>query len=138
MITELRETTYYADLEVSSASGLQHISARPSDAVALAVRAGCPIFSSEEVLDTAGFIEDTGSDDDSDDLPEAVVEEFKQFIEQVSPEKLLRGSKYAVDVPICLVAAGSAVAIRNQSPRVQLAAGIHWHKDVERDQWTKF
>ena len=86
MITELRETTYYADLEVSSASGLQHISARPSDAVALAVRAGCPIFSSEEVLDTAGFIEDTGSDDDSDDLPEAVVEEFKQFIEQVSPE----------------------------------------------------
>ena len=86
VITELRETTYYADLEVSSASGLQHISARPSDAVALAVRAGCPIFSSEEVLDTAGFIEDTGSDDDSDDLPEAVVEEFKQFIEQVSPE----------------------------------------------------
>ena len=86
VITELRETTYYADLEVSSASGLQHISARPSDAVALAVRAGCPIFSSEEVLDTAGFIEDTGSDDDSNDLPEAVVEEFKQFIEQVSPE----------------------------------------------------
>ena len=86
VITELRETTYYADLEVSSASGLLHISARPSDAVALAVRAGCPIFSSEEVLDTAGFIEDTGSDDDSDDLPEAVVEEFKQFIEQVSPE----------------------------------------------------
>lgn len=86
VITELRETTYYADLEVSSASGLQHISARPSDAVALAVRAGCPIFSSEEVLDTAGFIEETGSDDDSDDLPEAVVEEFKQFIEQVSPE----------------------------------------------------
>ena len=86
VITELRETTYYADLEVSSASGLQHISARPSDAVALAVRAGCPIFSSEEVLDTAGFIEDTGSDDDTDDLPEAVVEEFKQFIEQVSPE----------------------------------------------------
>ncbi len=86
VITELRETTYYADLEVSSASGLQHISARPSDAVALAVRAGCPIFSSQDVLDTAGFIEDSGPDEDSEDLPEAVVEEFKQFIEQVSPE----------------------------------------------------
>jgi bifunctional DNase/RNase len=86
VITELRETTYYADLEVSSASGLQHISARPSDAVALAVRAGCPIFSSQDVIDTAGFIEDPGPAEDSEDLPEAVVEEFKQFIEQVSPE----------------------------------------------------
>jgi hypothetical protein len=44
-----------------------------------------------------------------------------EFWPQVASEKLLRGSKYAVDVPICLVAAGSAVAIRNQSPRVKLA-----------------
>lgn len=86
VITELRETTYYADLEVSSSLGLQHISARPSDAVALAVRVGCPIFSSEEVLDTAGFVDELVPDEESEDLPEAVVEEFKQFIEQVSPE----------------------------------------------------
>ncbi len=86
VITELRETTYYADLEVSSSSGMQHISARPSDAVALAVRVGCPIFSSEEVLDTAGFVEEVAEEAEPRDLPEAVVEEFKQFIDQVSPE----------------------------------------------------
>jgi len=86
VITELRETTYYADLEVSSSAGLQHISARPSDAVALAVRVGCPIFSSEEVLEIAGFVEESDQVEQSGDLPEAVVEEFKQFIDQVSPE----------------------------------------------------
>ncbi len=86
VITELRETTYYADLEVSSSAGLQHISARPSDAVALAVRVGCPLFSSEEVLEIAGFVEESDQVEQSGDLPEAVVEEFKQFIDQVSPE----------------------------------------------------
>ncbi|MEX0769035.1 MAG: bifunctional nuclease family protein [Microthrixaceae bacterium] len=86
VITELRETTYYADLEVSSSAGLQHISARPSDAVALAVRVGCSIFSSEEVLEQAGFVEESEESEQSDELPETVVEEFKQFIDQVSPE----------------------------------------------------
>ena len=62
------------------------MSARPSDAVALAVRVGCPIFAAEEVLDEAGFVEEESADDEGDESPEAVVEEFRQFIDQVSPE----------------------------------------------------
>ncbi len=84
MITELRDTTYYADLQISSASGDRTVSARPSDAVALAVRVGCPIFATEEVLDEAGFVEEESTDDS--ESPEEVVEEFRQFIDQVSPE----------------------------------------------------
>ena len=87
VITELRDTTYYADLELTTPDGTKHVSARPSDAVALAVRVGCPIFSSEDVLDEAGFVEEgTEDDDDSEESPEAVVEEFRQFIDQVSPD----------------------------------------------------
>ena len=86
VLTELRDTTYYADLHLRSAVGEQHVSARPSDAVALAVRVGCPIFASEKVLDEAGFVEDTAEEEGSEESPEAVVEEFRQFIDQVSPE----------------------------------------------------
>lgn len=85
VLTELRETTYFADLHLRTTSGEQRVSARPSDAVALAVRVGCPIFATEDVLDEAGFVEET-AEADSDESPEAVVEEFRQFIDQVSPE----------------------------------------------------
>ena len=87
VLTELRETTYFADLHLRTADGEQHVSARPSDAVALAVRVGCPIFAAEKVLDEAGFVEEVNEDDaSSEESPEAVVEEFRQFIDQVSPD----------------------------------------------------
>lgn len=81
VITELRETTYYADLHLQTASGVNHVSARPSDAIALAVRTGCPIFAEEDVLAEAGFVEEA-----DEEAPEDVVEEFRQFIDTVSPE----------------------------------------------------
>lgn len=87
VLTELRDTTYFADLHLrSSAKGEQRVSARPSDAVALAVRVGCPIFASESVLDEAGFVEEGAEDEAGEESPEAVVEEFRQFIDQVSPD----------------------------------------------------
>ncbi len=86
VLTELRETTYYADLHLRSGDGEHRVSARPSDAVALAVRVGCPIFATETVLDEAGFVEESDEDDLPEESPEAVVEEFRQFIDQVSPD----------------------------------------------------
>jgi bifunctional DNase/RNase len=86
VLTELRDTTYYADLHLRTGEGEQHVSARPSDAVALAVRVGCPIFASERVLDEAGFVEDVAEEEGTEESPEAVVEEFRQFIDQVSPD----------------------------------------------------
>ncbi len=50
-ITELRDGVFYAELVF--ASGVE-VSARPSDAIALALRTGTPIFGAEEVLDEAG------------------------------------------------------------------------------------
>ena len=53
VITELRESTFFAELHLSAAGQVRVVSSRPSDAVALAVRVGCRIFVAEEVLDEA-------------------------------------------------------------------------------------
>ncbi|UDY36339.1 bifunctional nuclease family protein [Dermatobacter hominis] len=82
VITELRDTTYFADLHLKASAGVVHVSSRPSDAIALAVRTGCPIFAEEDVLDEAGFVEEVDEDVDA----EEVVEEFRQFIDNVSPD----------------------------------------------------
>lgn len=82
VITELRDTTYFATLHLSSGEPPVEVSGRPSDAVALAVRTGCPIFAEEEVLDAAGFVEEATEDVSADD----VVEEFRHFIDSISPD----------------------------------------------------
>ena len=79
VITELRESTFFAELHLSSSGQARVVSSRPSDAVALAVRIGCRIFIAEDVLDEAAALP-----------PEAVademVEQFREFIDSVNPE----------------------------------------------------
>src|SRR5688572_5275451 len=79
VVTELREATFYAEIILTVAGQVHSVSARPSDAVALAVRYGAPVFAEEGVLDVAGRTADEG-------VPEAVVEEFREFIDRVNPE----------------------------------------------------
>jgi bifunctional DNase/RNase len=74
-ITSLQEGVFYADLVF--ASGLE-VSARPSDAIAIALRTGSPIFGSEEVLDEAGIAIPDEQEDE--------VERFREFLDQISPE----------------------------------------------------
>jgi len=84
VVTELHDKTFFAELHLIQ-SGQRHVvSSRPSDAIALAVRTGTPIFAADSVIDEVGF-----SDDDvpeKDGRPEEVVEEFKEFLDTVSPE----------------------------------------------------
>jgi len=55
-INELRDGTFYAKLTIEGLSETQEIDSRPSDAIALAVRYGAPIYVGEEVLNEAGII----------------------------------------------------------------------------------
>lgn len=83
-ITRLHEGVFYAELELSD--GIS-VSARPSDAVALAIRATCPIFCNEAVLDEAAAVEVASTLDDHEFATEdAAVEEFREFLDQVTPE----------------------------------------------------
>lgn len=84
VISAMRDDVYYADLVLRSGGDTHVVSARPSDAMALAVRIGSPVYADEAVLAEAGYLDVPEDIDDEDD--EDVVEEFKEFIDQVNPE----------------------------------------------------
>lgn len=79
VVTDLVDSTFYAILHLQAGGKPHEISSRPSDAIALAVRVGAPIFAEEAVLDEAGQVVE---EEDS----EAVVDEFRQFLDSVNPD----------------------------------------------------
>jgi hypothetical protein len=91
VITEIRETTYYAELHLDLDDDVLLVSARPSDALALAVRVGCPIFVEDEVMEQGGFVEAEYELDEPSN-PDEVVAEFREFIDSISPEDFESGS----------------------------------------------
>lgn len=84
VITDLRDKTFFAELHLTVDGKPQVVSCRPSDAMALAVRTDAPIFCEAHVLDAAGFLAET--DDVDGDMPEEVLDEFRDFIDNVNPE----------------------------------------------------
>jgi len=80
-VTELRDNTFFASITLQVAGRDIEIDSRPSDALALAVRSGASIFAAEEVIVESAIefeheVEDT----------EEVVDRFKEFLDQVTPE----------------------------------------------------
>jgi uncharacterized protein len=91
VITELRNSIYFAELHLVAGGRVIEVSSRPSDAIALAARTGTPIFCNDELLEAEGVIlhdldvdDEDGDDDDVD--AESLVEEFNNFIEHIRPE----------------------------------------------------
>jgi bifunctional DNase/RNase len=82
-ITDLDDGTFYAELHLRRDDEVLTVSSRPSDAIALAVRVGCAIVAAPHVIDEVGTVFD---DEEGDDEPEEVVEQFREFIENVNPE----------------------------------------------------
>ncbi len=82
VITELREGTFYAEIQMSQNGDSVSVSSRPSDALALAVRMNLTIFADEAVIEEASI---AVKDEDEPDA-EQEVERFREFLEQVSPE----------------------------------------------------
>ena len=66
LIDELRENTFYAKIILEMSTLTNEIDARPSDAIALAVRAQSPIYVAETVMDAAAFIPSEESDKQKD------------------------------------------------------------------------
>jgi bifunctional DNase/RNase len=82
VVTEMRDRTYFAELHLATADGERILSARPSDAIALAVRCGAPLFASDQLIDEVGQEPALEPEDDAAEI----IDEFKDFIENVSPE----------------------------------------------------
>jgi bifunctional DNase/RNase len=82
VVTELRENVFFADLVLDVDGREVVVSSRPSDAVALAVRTGSPVFARTEVLDEAGI-------EIREEEEEAEVERFRELLEDLTVEDFL-------------------------------------------------
>lgn len=66
VIYDFRDKTFYANLDLRVADGAEVlVDARPSDAIALALRTGSPIYATLEVLEAAGIDEDETLEEDA-------------------------------------------------------------------------
>ncbi|HEY1238812.1 MAG TPA: bifunctional nuclease family protein [Solirubrobacterales bacterium] len=88
-VTELRDNTFFASITISMNGSEMEIDSRPSDALALAVRTSAPIFAADDVIEESAIefegeeVEDT----------EQVVEKFKDFLDNVTPEDFAQGEE---------------------------------------------
>ena len=82
VLTTVIDGTYHAELVLLSPSGEElSVSCRPSDGIALALRAHCPLYALDDLLDAvAEPVEDAETSQDE------IIDEFKSFIENISPE----------------------------------------------------
>ncbi len=82
VVTELRDNVFFADLVLEVDGREVVVSARPSDAVALAVRTGSPVFARTDVLDEAGI-------EIREEEEEAEIERFREALEDMTVEDFL-------------------------------------------------
>ena len=89
VITELAGSTYFAELHLRRLDGLTIVSARPSDAVALAIRTSAPLFVADDLMAAESVVlEDEELDDDGidEEIGEGEVEKFIEFLDTIRPE----------------------------------------------------
>lgn len=86
VVNDMRNDTYYARIHVELDGQRLEIDSRPSDAIALAVRAGAAIFVEEEVMDKAGITPEADimvEGDDGEDLAA-----FREFVDNLDLDDL--------------------------------------------------
>jgi bifunctional DNase/RNase len=87
VVTELRDGVFFAELFVESQSGMQRVSARPSDGIALAMRLGAQVMVSDAVLEEASVrVEHESSEPLSDQQIDEIVAEFSESLARAEPE----------------------------------------------------
>ncbi|MBU5405529.1 bifunctional nuclease family protein [Paraeggerthella hongkongensis] len=84
VINDVKGSTFFARLALRQHDRLIDLDARPSDALALAVRQKAPIYIEEDVLERASF--PYVLKNPSGGVPEHELEEFRQFLEGIAPE----------------------------------------------------
>lgn len=90
VISDLREDTYYAHIYIKTDTQEHEIDSRPSDALALAIRAGCPIYISEIVAKKALITNKPSKPTNTKPIDDAEIEEFRRFLDDVTPDDFLK------------------------------------------------
>ncbi len=86
-ITHLVDNTFYSNLRLLREGQEVLVSARPSDAVALALRVGAPLLVSDELMNDEGQVLEVSTDDeDSEETEATLLAELRDFLNNVRPE----------------------------------------------------
>jgi len=87
-VVEMKDSTFFAKITLQRNGSEVELDARPSDAIALALRAKAPIFAADDVIEQSAIqMEDENSEAAVGADPEQLVEDFKQFLEDVRPDE---------------------------------------------------
>jgi len=87
-ITELKENTYYAAVNLRVAGREMMIDSRPSDAIALALRTKSPIYVAKAVLEASSILQqnEEGSERGVENVSNVSKEKWAEILEKMSPE----------------------------------------------------
>jgi bifunctional DNase/RNase len=90
-ITRMEKNTYYGELHLESNGSITRIDSRPSDAIAIGLRFGAPIFAAETLLALPDEDEESGDElfappPTAQDAAELTAEQLKEYLERLRPE----------------------------------------------------
>lgn len=85
-ICDLRENTYYAEITLRSGQKTWHADARPSDAIALALRAKCDIWVAKHVLEQSSMLADESAGTESRNLSSIEPEKWSGILTEMGPD----------------------------------------------------
>ena len=85
-VSDLRDNTFYATIFLERAGTEVSIDARPSDAIALALRAGCPIFVAKKVLEQSSVLQTSGESARDENLSDRSPEQRSEILERMTPD----------------------------------------------------
>jgi bifunctional DNase/RNase len=86
VVTELRDSVFFADLVFERDGEEIVVSSRPSDAIALSVRSGIPVFARQAVLDEAGIEIETETEEEAS---EEEIERFREMLEGITVDDFI-------------------------------------------------
>ena len=78
VVTELKDNTFYATIHITTKEGETEIDSRPSDAIAVALRVGTPIYVADEVINQAGRSEEATTENKTED--------FMEWLDKLDPD----------------------------------------------------
>lgn len=87
VIADVRENTYFASVFIERESEVLSIDARPSDSIAIALRARAPIYVNEKLLQQPPAAEAESEEDEPRELTdEEKAEQLRRYLEKLNPE----------------------------------------------------
>ncbi|MGC8653955.1 MAG: bifunctional nuclease domain-containing protein [Candidatus Kryptoniota bacterium] len=120
VINELRDGTFYARLAVEGTNGFHEIDSRPSDAIAVAVRFGVPIYVSEEVMEEASFIPENEEEPPPASKPEEHPRKSKEKSPALSKEAKIQQLQKDLNDAVTREDYERAAKLRDELRRLQM------------------